>query len=249
MPATAFRRRGDQSLLRLPTGGAVERWGRLRALEAADPQSPTERGSRVAVPVKRPDDCNDGELMAAIAEGNVPAFEELYERHSGVVLATCIRILRDRPEAEDVLEEIFFEVWKRRDRYDASRAAPLSYLLTLSRSRALDRLRFRRRREGVWLTFQEAGPIGEMPSAAGPGTDPFDDALALQRRAAIERALEELPESHRRAVELNFFEGLSHREIAERLGDPLGTVKTRIRQGLLALRKTLRALREGTGTP
>jgi len=203
----------------------------------------------VTVPVKRPDECSDGELMAAIAEGSVAAFEEIYERHSGVVLATCVRILRDRPEAEDVLEEIFWEVWKRRDRYDATRAAPLSYLLTLSRSRALDRLRFRRRREGVWLTFQEAGPIGEMPSSSGPGTDPFDDALALQRRATIDRALEELPESHRRAVELNFFEGLSHREIAEKLGDPRGTVKTRIRQGLLALRKTLRSLREGTGTP
>lgn len=242
-------RRADRNSGSEPTPGRAGPWGRLRPVEAPDPQSPTERGSPVTAPRKRPDECNDGELMAAIAEEDAAAFAELYERHSGVVLATCIRILRDRPEAEDVLEEIFWEVWKRRDRYDATRAAPLSYLLTLSRSRALDRLRFRRRREGVWLTFQEAGPIGEMPSAAGPGTDPFDDALALQRRARIDRALEELPESHRRAVELNFFEGLSHREIAEQLGDPLGTVKTRIRQGLLALRKTLRALREGTGTP
>ena len=243
------------SALLQPGRGPSQRWSRLGA-EAADPpglvswgarRGPTERGPRVtAIPPKPPIEPDDAELMVAIAAGDVRAFERLYERHAGAVLATCIRILRDRPEAEDVLEEIFWEVWRRRDRYDATRAEPLSYLLTLSRSRALDRLRFRRRREGVWLTAHEVGPQGEVPVAPGPGNDPFGDALAAQRRAAIDRALGELPESHRRAVELNFFEGLSHREIAERLGDPLGTVKTRIRQGLLVLRKTLRALREGT---
>jgi RNA polymerase sigma-70 factor (ECF subfamily) len=203
----------------------------------------------VTAPPKRPDERDDGQLMAAIARGEVAAFERLYEQHAGAVLAICDRILRDRSEAEDVLEEVFWEVWQRRDRYDASRAAPLPYLMTLSRSRALDRLRFRRRREGVWLTSHGADPIGESPSLAGPGADPFRDALAVERRSAIDRALGELPESHRHAVELNFFEGLSHREIADRLGDPLGTVKTRIRQGLLALRKTLRGLREGTDGP
>lgn len=239
--------RFQPSPLRRPGRGPAGPWGRLRPIEAADPLSATERGPRVTVSPKRPHECSDGELMAAIAAGDVRSFEQLYERHAGAVLATCIRILRDRPEAEDVLEEIFWELWKRRDRYDASRAEPFSYLLTLSRSRALDRLRFRRRREGVWLTLHEVGPLGDVPSAAGPGTDPYSDAVAVQRRAAIDRALGELPESHRRVVELNFFEGLSHREIAERLGDPLGTVKTRIRQGLLGLRKALRALREGTG--
>ena len=93
----------------------------------------------------------------------------------------------------------------------------------------------------------EVVPVGDGASALpamGPGANPFEDASSTQRRAAIDRALEELPASHRRAVEMNFFEGLSHREIAERLGDPLGTVKTRIRQGLLTLRKALRALDE-----
>lgn len=229
-----------------PGRGPAGPWGRLDRAEAADPPSATERGPRVTVSPKRPHECDDVELMTAIAAGDARAFEEIYERHAGAVLATCVRILRDRPEAEDVLEEIFWEVWRRRDRYDPSRAEPLSYLLTLSRSRALDRLRFRRRREGVWLISHEIGPANDVPSAAGPTADPFGNTLAAQRRAAIDRALGELPESHRRAVELNFFEGLSHREIAEQLGDPLGTVKTRIRQGLLGLRKALRALREGT---
>jgi RNA polymerase sigma-70 factor (ECF subfamily) len=205
-----------------------------------------EREPEIMVSGKPPEARDDGELMAAIARGDVRALELLYEQHAGAVLATCVRILRDRSEAEDVLEEIFWEVWQRRDRYDARRSAPLSYLMTLSRSRALDRLRFRRRREGVWLAPLDAAPAGDGP-APEAAASPFESALARQQRSAIDRALEELPEAHRRAVELNFFEGLSHREIAERLGDPLGTVKTRIRQGLIALRKALRSLREGTG--
>ena len=89
---------------------------------------------------------------------------------------------------------------------------------------------------------------GETAVSAGNGANPFEDASAMQRRIAIDRALEELPLPHRRAVEMNFFEGLSHREISERLGDPLGTVKTRIRQGLLTLRKALRSLDERRGS-
>jgi RNA polymerase sigma-70 factor (ECF subfamily) len=180
--------------------------------------------------------------MAAIAGGDPAALERLYERHAGAVLATCCRILRDRSEAEDVLEEVFWELWHRRDRYDRERAEPLPYLVTLSRSRALDRLRFRRRREGVWLELHAADA-----HPAAPGADPFAQTLSTQNRVAIERALGELPDANRRAVEMNFFEGLSHREISERLGDPLGTVKTRIRQGLLTLRKSLRSLGDGKG--
>ena len=115
--------------------------------------------------------------------------------------------------------------------------------MTLARSRALDRLRFRKRREGVWLELHEVDRT-RSPGRGGDGASPFENASAIQSRVAIDRALEELPASHRRAVEMNFFEGLSHREISERLGDPLGTVKTHIRQGLLALRKVLRSLDE-----
>jgi RNA polymerase sigma-70 factor (ECF subfamily) len=185
--------------------------------------------------------------MARIAAGDTKAFEQLYTRHGGAVLALCLRILRDRAEAEDVLEEVFWELWQRRERYDKARAAPLPYLMTLSRSRALDRLRFRRRREGVWLPLQDRDeePATRLGSN-GPGGDPFLEALSAQERAAIDRALGELPESWRRALELNFFEGLSHREIADKLGDPLGTVKTRIRQALRTLRKAMQGQGDGS---
>ena len=205
-------------------------WGRLaRSFEPVSPLIPRD---------------DDAAMMEAIASGDVDCFERLYDRHGAVVFATCLRILRDRAEAEEVLEEVFWELWARRDRYDATRSAPFSYLMTLARSRALDRLRFRRRREGVWLELHEADG-NALATTSGEGANPFEDAAAVQRRIAIDRALEGLPGPHRRAVEMNFFEGLSHREISERLGDPLGTVKTRIRQGLLALRKTLHSLDDG----
>lgn len=200
-----------------------------------------ERARRVI-----PTEPDDAELMAAISRGEPEGLAQLYDRHAAAVFAICLRILRDRCEAEEVLEEVFWEIWARRERYDPGRSLPLTYLVTLARSRALDRLRFRRRRSGVWMEVGALGGAGE-PAAAGGGANPFEDASAVQRRAAIDRALEELPPPHRRAVEMNFFEGLSHREISERLGDPLGTVKTRIRQGLLALRKALRSLDEPEG--
>lgn len=189
---------------------------------------------------------DDVALMQSLARGETRAFELLYDRHGAAVLAICLRILRDRADAEDVLEEVFWEIWARRDRYDAARATPFSYLMTLARSRALDRLRFRRRREGVWLELHD-GDGAETAGNGNPATGPYEDAIATQRRVAIDRALGELSPPARRAVEMNFFEGLSHREISERLGDPLGTVKTRIRQGLLALRKALRELDESRG--
>lgn len=188
---------------------------------------------------------DDAELMGAIARTEIGAFERLYERYAAIVFATCLRIMRDRAEAEDLLEEVFWEIWARRDRYDASRSSPFTYLMTLARSRALDRLRFRKRRAGVWLEASDTDRDA-LAAAGSSGANPFEDAAAGQRRIAIGRALEELPAPHRRAVEMNFFEGLSHREISEQLGDPLGTVKTRIRQGLLTLRKVLQSI-DGPG--
>jgi RNA polymerase sigma-70 factor (ECF subfamily) len=205
-------------------------WGRVR------PSHDPVRHLTLAAP-------DDAALMAAIARGETVAFERFYDRYASVVLATCLRILRDRAEAEDVLEEVFWEIWSRRSRYDASRSTPFGYLLTLARSRALDRLRFRKRRASVWLESQHADRAAPARSTGG-GADPFEDTLAVQQRVALERALGELPSPHRRAVEMNFFEGLSHGEISEQLGDPLGTVKTRIRQGLLTLRKVLRSIDE-----
>jgi RNA polymerase sigma-70 factor (ECF subfamily) len=182
-------------------------------------------GSQTALP----DD--DRRTLQAIKAGDPGALERLYRRYGPAVLALCRRILGDPTEAEDAALDSFVQVWERSDRYDPSRASPLTYLMTIARSRAIDRLRARRRAPVPVDWTDEAWPAGESSRQ-----DPYDAALAAERRERVQAALRALGERERRAVELSFYDGLSHREIAERLVLPLGTVKTRIRQGLIRLR-------------
>ena len=175
--------------------------------------------------------------MARIADRDTAALAHLYDRHAPTLFALCLRILRDRSEAEDVLEEIFWEIWQRSDRYDAARSNPRAYLLVLGRSRALDRLRAGRRRHATASRAADWVATGASLSS-GPST-PFADAAAAESRLQVRGALEQLEPAEREVVELAFFDDLSHREIAEHLGEPLGTVKSRVRRALLRLRSRL----------
>jgi RNA polymerase sigma-70 factor (ECF subfamily) len=183
-------------------------------------------------------------LLERIAAGETAALEEFYDRYAGLVYAVCLRILRDGGEAEEVLQEVFFEVWRRGDRYDPARANPRVYLVHLARSRALDRLRRSRRRDDL----RRRG-LGVPEPQDEPDTPALDAAIAGEERRRMRRALRALPESQRKAVMLSFFDGLSHSEIARELDTPLGTVKTRIRKGLLRLREILLALVDEEGAP
>jgi len=142
---------------------------------------------------------------------------------------------------------VFWQIWRRADQFDPTRGSALAYLLTLTRSRAIDRLRARERRSR--LRSEVPDPLlGE--SLLGTSTlasSPLQDALAVERRARVQVALAALPGPQREAVELSFLEGLSHPEISTRLGEPLGTIKTRIRSGLLRMRDALRDAAEGRG--
>lgn len=183
-------------------------------------------------------DSPDGDfgLLERIAGGEGAALGEFYDRYGGLVYAVCLRILRDGGEAEESLQEVFFEVWRRADRYDPARANPRVYLVQLARSRALDRLRRSRRRE-------EIGRRGlAMPEFESESEAPLDAAVASEERRRMRLALRALPDSQRRALMLSFFDGLSHSEIARELDTPLGTVKTRIRKGLVRLREALLVL-------
>jgi RNA polymerase sigma-70 factor (ECF subfamily) len=181
---------------------------------------------------------DDLALMSAIAAGDPSALRDLYDRHAGQVLALCLRILRDRAEAEEALGDVFLELWEKAERFRESRGAPLSYLMTVARSRAIDRLR-RRQRTGVFVdshpSLEAVAPAAQAAADAGP----YLDLAASEQKAKIRRALAGLSAAERRAVELSFFDGLSHGEIAKTLQEPLGTVKSRIRQGLLRLRDAL----------
>ncbi|HKQ59777.1 MAG TPA: sigma-70 family RNA polymerase sigma factor [Candidatus Polarisedimenticolaceae bacterium] len=183
-------------------------------------------------------DRDDYALMRSISAGDAAALGALYDRHAATVLALAERIVKDRMDAEELLGDVFLQVWHHAERYDASRATPLGYLLTLARSRALDRLRARGRRGRLVVAPRHPeGPDREPP---GGGSSPLEDALRAEQRRRLERALEELTPEQRAAVELAYFDGLSHSEIAEELSQPIGTVKSRIRLGLVRLRAALR---------
>jgi RNA polymerase sigma-70 factor (ECF subfamily) len=179
----------------------------------------------------RPPD--DYALLRDIAAGDVWALRALYDRHSPAVFALASRMIKDPQDAEQLLTDVFFEVWNARDRYDETRASPLTYLMRLTRSRAIDRLR-------------RKGPVTGASLDAGEGFDlpvldpPSAPAEASEDRQRIARALARLDEDQRAAIECAYYEGLSHAQIAARLDKPVGTVKSCIRLGLARLRDLLK---------
>ncbi|HYO10274.1 MAG TPA: sigma-70 family RNA polymerase sigma factor [Tepidisphaeraceae bacterium] len=183
----------------------------------------------------------DDVLMQRIARRDAHALEILYDRYSGAVYSLCHRILRDGPSAEDVLVDVFWELWDKCDRYDPGRGSAITYLTLIARSRALD---YRRSKQGP-AAARRAG-ASEVAAAESEGAlerardRPFEQAVLAERRQQVLRAVNALTPEQRRAVELAYFDGFSHSEIAERLDKPLGTVKTWIRQGLIHLRRSLR---------
>ena len=179
---------------------------------------------------------DDIALMAAVARGDRDALSRLYDQYNRLVFTLCLRVIRDRGEAEDLLIEVFQELWARSDRYDPTRGSPLTYLSTLARSRAIDRLRSRSKAIGATVTLASVGdsPVDQTELTPGANVE-----LAEQRQR-VTAALGTLDRAYREAVELSFYDGLSHTEIAEKLNKPLGTVKTYIRQGLIRMRDLLR---------
>jgi RNA polymerase sigma-70 factor (ECF subfamily) len=176
----------------------------------------------------------DVACLRRIASSDQAAAGELYDRHSRSLYSLILRIVADETEAEDVLQEVFAQAFRQAARYDASRGAVAAWLLMMARSRAIDRLRARRTRfEG---RTGEVERIDQMPDSQ---PDAAAVMLSEEQTRSVQRALGELPLMQRMAIELAYYEGLSHSEIAERLEQPLGTVKTRIRLGLLKLRDAL----------
>jgi RNA polymerase sigma-70 factor (ECF subfamily) len=168
---------------------------------------------------------SDAALVAAIRSGTESAVAELYDRYSAVVYSVSLRVLGDTGAAEDVLQEVFLQLWRNPDLFDSSRGNLAPWLAVIARNRSIDVLRKRRPEsdvEGVLLPVE--------PDMAGDA----DRAMAMTK---VRTVLGGMPEAQRSALEMAYFEGLSHSEISEKTGEPLGTVKTRIRSGLLTLRK------------
>ena len=183
---------------------------------------------------------DDASLVRRMAGRDEQALVELYDRWHPVVSAIVVRILRQGDEVEDVVEEVFWQAWRQAGRYEPSRAAVQTWLLTIARSRALDHVRAARRRREESLDG-EGGDVAARQPAEG---DPGSDAEAAERRRIVVAALAELPGEQRECLELGYFAGLSQSEIAERTGQPLGTVKTRMRLAMQKLKGPLQVLRE-----
>ncbi|MES3029281.1 MAG: sigma-70 family RNA polymerase sigma factor [Pseudomonadota bacterium] len=171
------------------------------------------------------------ELLPRIASGDRDALQQLYERSSAKLFGVCLRILSDREESEDVLQEVYLTIWRRADRFDAGRASVMTWISTIARNRAIDRLRARG-------PLAYADQIDEMEIEDGaPGAEALLEAS--QDGAALNRCLSELDERTASVIRTAFYEGVTYEALAHRLDTPLGTIKSWIRRGLLKLRGCL----------
>lgn len=179
-----------------------------------------------------PAQASDNELLRAVARGDESALAGIYDRYRLILFGLIVRILHSREEAEDVLQEVFLQVWRRAADFDEARGRAFTWLVTVARSRALDRLRAL----GSRARLAEAAPVSQQVG------DAAEEAFQSEQAEVVRRALAQIPSDQRQALLLAYFEGLTQMEIAARLGAPLGTVKTRMRGGMIRLRKILQEL-------
>lgn len=168
-------------------------------------------------------------LVTAIRSADQSAMAALYDRYSSIVYSVALRVLQDTGAAEDVLQDIFMQLWRNPGAFDASRGNMGAWLAVITRHRAIDALRRRRPENDIEYVVVSVEP--DLASEA-------DRSRAMDK---VRGALQSMPVSQRSALEMAYFEGLTHVEIAEKTGEPLGTIKTRIRAGLVSLRKVLAA--------
>jgi RNA polymerase sigma-70 factor (ECF subfamily) len=189
-------------------------------------------------PVTQPEaQDRDVELLRQIAGGDRAAFAEFYDRHSTLMFSVACKILNDTSEAEDVLQETFLQIWEKAGKFDPKLGRAASWAAILARNRAIDRIRASQRRTRL---AEEAGTAYAIAEEAA---DTVNESLRGHEQAKIiQSAIVELPDEQRRAIELAYFSGLTQDEISKKLNTPLGTVKARIRRGLLKLRDLLEGL-------
>ena len=181
---------------------------------------------------------DDRQAMSRLAAGDISVVGSLYDRHARAVFSLAVRVLGNPADAEEIVQDVFSQVWSQAARFDAARGTFAAWVLMMTRSRAIDRLRARRAGAAALATEPVRDPADPIPSQEA-------SVITGEDADRVRGALQDLNASQRTAIELAYYEGLSQSEIAERLQEPLGTVKTRIRSGLLKLRAAL----QGVGHP
>lgn len=178
----------------------------------------------------------EADLLRRIAHRDHGAFAELYDRVAGLLFANTLHLLSDRREAEEVVQDVFLQIWNKAETFDGALGNPLSWMLGITRHRCIDRLRSRQRRSRV---FDDAVNESEVTvTAAAPR---MANDLSPEEQATVRQAVADLPAEQQQAIAMAFFGGMSHQEIADVLKEPLGTIKARIRRGMLKLRESLQA--------
>lgn len=184
----------------------------------------------------------DPKLLSRVAKGDIEAFKQLYDQSNVLLFTLAYRILGSREEAALLLQEVYLEVWRKVARYDVGRGTPVAWLVTLTRSRAIERIR-----SGV---SRGSTPVADSPKDASTPSRQFqepvpaDTAMESELRPLLNKAIAELPAAQQEAVEMAYYHGLSHSEIATKLNQPLGTVKTRIKLAMIKLRAALHSTLE-----
>ena len=171
--------------------------------------------------------------LAAVAGGDRAAFEQLYRATSSKLFGVCLRVLPDRDEAEDVLQEVYATVWRKAGQFDVARASAITWLAMIARNRAIDRLR-----TGPAPSRQTPIEVAEE-TLLDPSASPLNEAEAANDRARLDACMDQLDRRRRSLIRIAFFEGATYEELATRIGSPLGSVKSWIRRGLLQLRACL----------
>ena len=169
-------------------------------------------------------------LIRQVANQDRDAFSQLYDRCSSLVFSLAMRMLKVRSDAEDLLQEVFVQVWRQASNYSVERGSPEAWIINIARSRAIDKIRSIRRMEKSFV-------LTDDPARAESGKNVESSAAESETRLTMNAALANLPETQRRVLELAYFDGLTQTEIAKRLAEPLGTVKTRMRSGIQRLRQ------------
>ena len=175
------------------------------------------------------------ELLKRVAHGDRVSFETLYDRFSGVLFSTAYRVLNNQEAAEDVLQDVFIQIWEKAPLYDPARGKPMTWAVTLTRNKAIDRLRSPVRRNRLQDDVEREGETFEQFDDRSS----FDAVAAGETNQIVRDAIQKLSKDQREAIELAFFSSLTQTEIAGRLNEPLGTIKARIRRGMMKLREVL----------
>ena len=176
---------------------------------------------------------NAANLIQRVAKQDREAFSQLYDQSAALVFSIAMRMLKVRSDAEDLLQEVFVQVWRQAENYSEDRGSPEAWMINIARSRAIDRIRSIRRRERSFL-------LTDDPASVRSSENVESTVAQSETKLTMNSALAKLPETQRKVLELAYFDGLTQTEIAERLAEPLGTVKTRIRSGIQRLREMLR---------